>query len=201
MKNIWNERYKGETFYYGDAPNDFLVQVANNLTPKSKILCLAEGEGRNAVYLSTLGHDVTAIDQSEVGLEKLQLLAMQKNVHINTIAADLSDYKIEDKKWDAIISIWCHLPSKLRKQVHAQCVSGLKDSGQIILEAYTPKQLEYKTGGPTDTDLLMNESALREEFAGLNFIILKEITREIKEGQGHSGMSAVVQLLAIKLRK
>ncbi|MDO9180804.1 MAG: hypothetical protein Q7U04_00280, partial [Bacteriovorax sp.] len=76
---MWNDRYKSEEFFYGEAPNDFLKQVASSIPPKSKILCLAEGEGRNAVYLAILGHEVTAVDQSVVGLEKLQSLALQKN--------------------------------------------------------------------------------------------------------------------------
>lgn len=195
---MWNERYKSETFFYGEAPNDFLKEVSNSLAPKSNVLCLAEGEGRNAVYLATLGHQVTAIDQSVVGLEKLQQLALQKNVQINTIVADLAEYKIEEDKWDGIISIWCHLPAHLRKKVHSESVNGLKASGMFILEAYTPKQLEFKTGGPDNINLLMTEIALREELFGLNFSILKETTRVIHEGLGHNGMSAVVQVLANK---
>ena len=198
MANMWDERYNSETFFYGETPNDFLKQVANSLPPQSKILCLAEGEGRNAVYLAKLGHKVTAVDQSPVGLEKLQQLALKNQVSIETVVADLAEFNIGSNQWDAIISIWCHLPSKLREKVHAQCVIGLKNSGFFILEAYTPKQLEYKTGGPSDTDFLMTELALKKELVGMNFMIIQEISRDINEGQGHSGMSAVIQILANK---
>lgn len=196
MNNKWNDRYSNTSFFYGEDANDFLKEVADQIPPQSSVLCLAEGEGRNAVFLATLGHKVSAVDQSKVGLEKLQQLAAQKNVKIDTFVADLADFKIEENTWDAIVSIWCHLPSELRAKVHASCVKGLKKSGLFILEAYTPDQLNYKTGGPDNTDLLMTESALKKELEGMAFITLKESTRVIHEGQGHNGMSAVVQVLA-----
>lgn len=198
MKSKWNERYKSAAFFYGEEPNDFLKEVADLLPANSKVLCLAEGEGRNAVYLASRGHNVTAIDQSEVGLEKLHHLAKQKKVSVKTEVVDLADYKIETNEWDAIVSIWCHLPTSLRIKVHADCVKGLKKSGMFILEAYTPKQLEYKTGGPDNTDLLMSANSLKQELTGLHFLKLLEIEREIHEGKGHNGMSAVVQVLATR---
>lgn len=198
MKNKWNERYNGDTFFYGKDPNDVLKEMASQLSPQSHILCLAEGEGRNAVFLASLGHFVTAVDQSEIGLEKLQQLASLKKLQVTTIVADLEEFQIEENKWDAIVSIWCHLPSKLRKKVHANCVKGLKPNGFFILEAYTPQQLNFKTGGPDNTDLLMTKHDLIDELAGLNFIMIEEKTRDIHEGLGHNGMSAVVQVLAKK---
>ena len=138
MKLNWNERYQDESFFYGKEPNDFLKENIELIKPGSKILCLAEGEGRNAVYLATKGFFVTAIDQSSVGLEKLKLLATENNVIVETMVADLNDYQIEENKWDVILSIWCHLPSELRKKVHANCVKGLKQNGIFILEAYIP---------------------------------------------------------------
>ncbi|MGZ3788513.1 MAG: class I SAM-dependent methyltransferase [Bacteriovorax sp.] len=200
MKSRWNGRYQGANFFYGKEPNDFLKEVAGLIPPESRVLCLGEGEGRNAVYLATQGHKVVAIDQSEVGLKKLQHLALEKKVSVETIVADLNDYKIEENKWGAIVSIWCHLPTLLRKKVHAECVKGLKTSGLFILEAYTPKQLEFKTGGPDNIDLLMTERALRSELKGLHFLRLMDFTREIHEGQGHNGTSAVIQVLARKDR-
>ena len=198
MKLNWNERYQDESFFYGKEPNDFLKENIELIKPGSKILCLAEGEGRNAVYLATKGFFVTAIDQSSVGLEKLKLLASENNVIVETMVADLNDYQIEENKWDVILSIWCHLPSELRKKVHANCVKGLTQNGIFILEAYNPKQLELKTGGPDNIDFLMTESSLNKELIGLNFTTILETTREINEGQGHKGLSAVVQCIAVK---
>lgn len=198
MKNIWNERYLDDTFFYGSEPNDFLKDASKLIPSGAKVLCLAEGEGRNAVYLATLGLNVTAIDQSEVGLAKLHDLAKRKNVEVRTIVADLEEYQIEENKWDAIVSIWCHLPSPLREKVHTACVKGLKKSGLFILEAYTPKQLDFKTGGPNNTDLLMTRNQLIKELDGLEFTTIQEIERDIHEGIGHNGMSAVVQVIAKK---
>jgi hypothetical protein len=124
---------------------------------------------------------------------------MKNNVLVNTIVADLNNYKIAENFWDGIISIWCHLPSQLRSKVHSQCVAGLKKDGLFILEAYNPLQLEYKTGGPSNLDLLMTIQSLKEELHGLKFSILNETLREIHEGPGHNGMSAVVQALARKI--
>lgn len=198
MKSKWNERYKDETFFYGEGPNDFLKEAASLIAPGSRILCLAEGEGRNAVFLATLGHKVLAVDQSIVGLEKLYLLAEKNKVSVEVLEADLATFQIEEKSWDVIVSIWCHLPSSLRKKVHSDSVKGLKDQGLFILEAYTPQQLQYKTGGPDNLDLLMTEEALRSELRGLNFITMQEITRDIHEGKGHKGTSSVVQVIAKK---
>ncbi|HAZ14715.1 MAG: hypothetical protein A2X86_12715 [Bdellovibrionales bacterium GWA2_49_15] len=198
MKAKWNERYQGAAFYYGQVPNDFIKEVAGTIAPHSKVLCLAEGEGRNAVYLAKLGHQVVAVDQSEIGLEKLQAFAETNQVQVKTILADLNNYHIEQNHWDAIVSIWCHLPSPLRKKVHAECVSGLKTNGLFILESYTPQQIILKTGGPDNPDLLMTAECVRLELLGLSFLLRQEIQREIHEGQGHDGMSAVVQVLAKK---
>ena len=198
MNFKWNERYKTETYFYGKEPNDFLKEVSSSIPPHSKILCLAEGEGRNAVFLATLGHEVYAIDQSEVGLSKLQQLAKEKNVSVKTEVADLNTFDIGTKKWDVIVSIWCHLPSELRKHVHQNCVSGLKEGGLFILESYTPNQLQYKTGGPDNIDLLMSAELLKRELFGLKFSIIQEKERDILEGIGHIGKSAVVQVLAKK---
>jgi SAM-dependent methyltransferase len=194
---MWNERYSQPGYALGKYPNDFLVEVINQI-PKGRVLCLAEGEGRNAVYLAQEGCQVTAVDASEVGLAKAQNLALERSVKIETIAADLAKFQIQPNAWDAIISIFCHLPSPLRAQVHQQVVAGLRPGGVFVLEAYTPSQLEFKTGGPPNADLMMNLATLRQELKGLDFQHAVELERDIQEGQFHQGHSAVVQILALK---
>ena len=108
------------------------------------------------------------------------------------------DYKILDNHWDAIVSIWCHVPTELRRALHSRVVQGLKVDGVFILESYHPKQLEYKTGGPPSADLMMTVASLEEELKGLHFERLQNIDREVHEGKGHDGMSSVVQCLARK---
>ena len=194
----WNERYSGSEFYYGIEPNDFLKAQAARITPQGRVLCLAEGEGRNAVFLAKLGLQVTAVDQSSTGLKKLSILAKQSSVSIETVVADLNDYKIVEDHWDAIVSIWCHVPPSLRVQLHADVIKGLKPGAAFILESYHPRQLGFKTGGPSDPELMVTRLNLKDELKGLRFDILHEIDREVHEGKGHFGMSAVTQCLAFR---
>lgn len=197
---MWDERYAGERFFYGTEPNDFLSANAAAIATRGRVLCLGEGEGRNAVYLAGLGLSVSALDQSEVGLAKALQLAQARGVSISTIPADLEFYRIEVGHWDAIVSIWCHLPSALRSKVHAQVVAGLKPCGLFLLEAYRPEQLSFGTGGPKSVEMLPTLEQLREELSGLTFEHAAELERDVQEGQGHSGRSAVVQVLARKAR-
>lgn len=194
----WDERYRSETYYYGTEPNDFLKEVESEFPRGARILCLAEGEGRNAVFLASRGHQVTAVDGSRVGLEKLRMLAQSRDVEVECVHADLADYEIGEQKWDAIVSIWCHLPLPLRQRVHSASVQGLKSGGLFVLEAYRPEQLEYKTGGPSVVELLMKLADLRKELSPLAMKITEEKIRDVQEGQGHHGPSAVVQILAQK---
>lgn len=193
----WNERYSTTGFIYGTEPNDFLVSVAGRI-PKGRILSLAEGEGRNAVYLASLGHEVTAVDASQVGLRKATELARSRGVAINTIVADLSGFVIEANQWDGIIACYCHLPAQLRRTIHRAAVSGLRPGGVLVLEAFSRKQLEHDTGGPKELDMLMSLDELKEELAGLSFDHAVELEREVLEGSGHTGLAAVVQIFAVK---
>lgn len=192
---MWNERFSEPGFVYGTEPNDFLASVVDQL-PRGRALSLAEGEGRNGVFLAERGLDVWAVDGSSVGLEKAQALAASRGVHLHTEVADLADFHIAPGSWDVIVSIWCHLPTALRRRIHAEAAAGLKPGGALVLEAYTPDQLTYKTGGPQNVDMLMTLAALKEELPGLRFEVGRETVREIHEGRLHNGPSAVVQVLA-----
>jgi SAM-dependent methyltransferase len=194
---MWDERYAGDEYAYGTEPNDFLRAVAPRL-PVGKTLCLGEGEGRNAAFLAGLGHEVTALDASAVGLEKTRRLAETKGVTVRTLHADLADYSIAPDAWDVIVSIFCHLPPGLRRRVHEQVAAGLHRGGTFVLEAYTVRQLELATGGPASAEMMMDIAGLREELAGLRLDHAAELQREIQEGRFHSGKGAVVQVLAIK---
>lgn len=195
---MWDERYSEDDYVYGTAANDYLASVIDQL-PKGKALCLAEGEGRNAVFLAENGFDVLAVDASAVGLKKAEKLASSRGVTIKTLCIDLADFKIKPSGWDVIVSIFCHVPPDIRKYLHQQVVEGLHADGYLVLEAYTPEQLTYKTGGPPDEKMTMTLAALKEEFNGLEFIHGKELVRQVIEGKYHTGKGAVVQILAKKL--
>ena len=193
--SFWNDRYAAKSYVYGEAPNGFLAGVTQHI-PAGPVLCLAEGEGSNAVHLALGGHQVTAVDQSEVGMAKARRLARARSVELKTVVRDLKDFHSTPGAWSGIVSIFAHLPPPLRRQVHSEAVLGLQPGGVFILEAYTPAQLVYNTGGPKSVELLMTLASLREELAGLEFLIAQEIEREVVEGGGHTGRGAVVQILA-----
>jgi SAM-dependent methyltransferase len=191
---MWNEWYGKPGYVYGTNPNDFLVSVASRI-PQGRILCLGEGEGRNAVYLASLGYEVVAVDQSEIGLAKAEQLAAQQDVKIKTIVADLAEFIIEPKSWQGVVSIFCHLPSALWEQVHRSAIAGLTSGGMWVLEAYTPRQLELGTGGPGNLDMLVSLETVKSKLAGLDWEIAQELDREVIEGAHRRGMGAVVQIL------
>lgn len=193
----WDERYSEAGFTYGTAPNEFLVSMVDRI-PQGKILSLAEGEGRNAVYLASLGYEVTGVDGSEVGLRKAQKLAMERGVAITTIHADLSAFEMESGEWDGIIACYCHLPPAIRIPLHRAAVQGLAPGGVFVLEAFSKEQLAYGTGGPKSLDMLMSLDELKRELAGLEFVHAVQMEREVREGRGHTGPASVVQILAVK---
>ena len=194
----WDDRYAASDYLFGTAPNDFLKTVAHQLAPNSQILCLADGEGRNGVYLAAQGHTVTAVDQSRVGLKKAKKLAQQKQVSIETIKADLAEYDIGVESWDCIVSIFFHIPSEVRANIYPRIIAALKPGGILILESYTPNQLNHKTGGPPTSDLMLTKDQLTQYFSEMNLEHLQELEREVIEGTGHTGLASVVQLLALR---
>lgn len=191
---MWDERYSTDAYVYGTEPNGFLVSQRARL-PAGRALCLAEGEGRNAVYLAEQGWAVTAVDLSGVGLAKAERLARERGVTVETVRADLAVYDLGEAAWDLIVAIWCHVPSSVRHLLHQRVTAALKPGGCYLLEAYSPRQLQYRTGGPSDPDLLVEPAALRAELPGLKVEKLEEIERTVHEGKGHTGLSAVTQAL------
>jgi SAM-dependent methyltransferase len=195
---MWDERYREKGFAYGREPNDFLRDMVDRL-PVGNTLCLAEGEGRNAVFLARRGHHVTAVDLSIVGLEKANRLAAEHQVSIETIHSNLEDFKIAHNNWDAIISIFAHLPPPLRQRLHREVVAGLRPGGIFLLEAYRPEQLKYRTGGPPVEELMMTLESLEEELRGLEWLHAQEVIRDVQEGEFHHGTGAVVQMIGRKV--
>ena len=194
---MWNDRFSEPGFAYGTSPNDYLVSVEPRLAP-GPILSMAEGEGRNAVFLAQCGHKVHGVDSSPVGLEKAQMLARDLGVSITTEVADLANFEFGTNHWAAIVSIFCHLPPPLRALCHASVVRALAPGGLFVLEAYRPEQLKFRTGGPQNHEFLVRAGDLQRELVGLEFLELTEVEREIQEGRYHNGPSATVQCLARK---
>jgi SAM-dependent methyltransferase len=194
----WDQRYSEPGYAYGTDPNDFLKASLEILPKNGSVLCLAEGEGRNSVFLARNGFNVTAVDSSPVAMQKTQDLAQKHGVYVNSTVADLAEFDMGVKQYDAIISIFCHLPPPLRKTIHNQIQKSLKYDGIFLLEGYTPKQLQYGTGGPPIKELLMNLHEIQGELSGLDIIHGIELEREIQEGKLHNGIGSVVQYIGKK---
>ena len=194
---MWDERYNTEEYAYGTQPNEFLEENFQHI-PKGKVLSLAEGEGRNAVFLARQGYSVTAVDGSIVGLNKARKLAAENGVAVEFIHADLADFDLGENVWDGIISIFFPLPSLLRKQLYKKVEAGLKQNGVFLIEAYTPAQLKHGTGGGSSGDTMQSKESLSLELANLKFKHLIELEREVIEGSYHTGTGAVVQAIASK---
>lgn len=192
----WNERFSGEEYVYGTEPNTFLVEHVGLL--RSPVLSIAEGEGRNAVYLASQGLAVHGVDGSEVGLAKAQSLAQARNVSIQTEVADLSHFMPRSCHYGSVVSIFAHLPSSLRTRLYPLIAECLQPDGIVLLEAYSERQIDRDTGGPKDLDLLMSVEKIEREFPQFEPILLQEVEREVCEGQFHTGAAFVVQFIGRK---
>lgn len=197
-KNPWDERYAGERFFYGEAPNDWLRDHAGLLPSGARVLCLAEGEGRNGVFLATKGFHVTGVDGSRVGLEKARALAARKGTEIETVVADLRTYDLGEGTWGGIVSIWCHMLPQDRGPLHERIRRGLAPGGVVMFEHYHPTQVGRGTGGPPDPAMMLTLDELRRDFAGFEVLHAFEGERDVREGQGHTGLSSVTQFAARK---
>lgn len=192
----WDERYSEGHYIYGTEPNAFLAAQAHQIRQGGRVLCIAEGEGRNAVHLAKLGYGVVGVDHSPVALEKARRLADDQGVEVEFVRADLGTYELGEGAWDGIVSMFAHVPEEIRRALHAKIPAALAPGGALILEAYRPAQLGRGTGGPGSKEAMMSAQGLREELPGLVFERLEELEREIIEGTNHSGVGAVVQAVA-----
>ncbi len=196
---MWDERFAGDDYFYGTAPNAFLQSNAGLLRTGMSALSLAEGEGRNAVWLAAQGLDVTAVDASAVGLAKAARLAEERGVGLRTLVADLATWDIPAGAYDIVVAIFIQFaPPPVRDRLFAGMVNALKPGGLLLLQGYRTEQPRYGTGGPKAPELLYTEALLRNAFAALQIERLSVHDSEISEGRGHHGMSALIDLVARK---
>ena len=199
MKDFWNQRYSGDSFFYGTKPNAFLAAQAHRFSPGQSVLAVADGEGRNGVWLARQGLDVTAVDFSPAAVEKARRLAQQHGVTVRHEVGDLFAWDWPQNRYDAVVAIFIQFVAPAQRRVLVDLMlRALKPGGLLILQGYRPKQLEYKTGGPSSVENLYTADTLREEFAALEILHLREHDDEICEGEGHCGMSALVDMVARK---
>ena len=179
----WDERYSTAEYVYGTEPNGFLVEHAGLL--RGPVLSLAEGEGRNGVFLAGQGLTVHGVDSSAVGLAKAQALAAARGVSLHVEQADLAEFVPACAAYGAVVSIFAHVPGAVRTRLYPLLVDCLQPGGLLLLEAYSLAQL-------------MSVDAIRCGFAGLEPVLLQELTREVHEGRLHTGLASVVQFIGRK---
>jgi len=199
MLNIWDERYAGDAYFYGTEPNAFVVAQKARLKPGMSCLAVADGEGRNGVWLAQQGLDVLSVDASPVAQEKAKRLAQVSGASMRFEQVDLTQWDWGENRYDIVVAIFIQFaPPGVREQMFEHIKRCLKPGGLLLLQGYTPRQLEYKTGGPSQIENLYTEKLLREAFADMEILRLTEHDTVIQEGVGHSGMSALIDVMARK---
>jgi len=195
--DFWNGRFATESYVFGTRPAAFVVDNAHYLAPRSRVLVPADGEGRNSVFLAEMGHRVVATDIAEEGLAKAQKLAAARGVSVEFRHLDLQGWQWPDAAFDAVVAVFIQFaPPAFRDEIFAGMQRSVRPGGVVLLHGYTPKQLDYGTGGPRVVEQLYTEELLREKFADWELLRIEAYERELDEGQGHKGRSAIVDLVA-----
>jgi len=198
-RETWDARFSSDEYIFGTEPNVWLAQHADLLKPGMRVLAVADGEGRNSVWLAKQGLHVDAFDISPVGIGKARKLAEQQGVDINFSIHSVEDYPWTTGNYDAVVAIFIQFADpETRAMLFKQMKSALKADGVLVLQGYTPKQLEYKTGGPPNLDHLYTEALLQEAFSDLNITELLAYEEVLTEGTQHHGRSALVGMVARK---
>lgn len=193
----WNGRFAAEDYVFGTAPNAFLAAQAAFLAPGMRALCVADGEGRNSVWLARQGLEVTAFDFSPVGIEKARKLARRNGVTVDYRLSDVDAWNWDAPPYDVVAAIFIQFsPPSQRQRTFEGMKRALKPGGLLFLQGYRPEQIEYGTGGPKRRENMYTEALLRDGFGELDILHLASHDEVVDEGPGHRGMSALIDLVA-----
>ena len=195
----WDARFSADEYIFGTEPNVWLAQHQALLAPGSQVLAVADGEGRNSVWLAQQGMHVDAFDISPVGVAKARKLADSAGVAVNFTICDCNDWDWQANRYDAVVAIFIQFADpEMRARIFEQTYKTLKPGGLFILQGYTPKQLEYKTGGPSLVEHLYTEELITTLAKDFKILELVSYEKELSEGPRHTGMSALLGLVARK---
>ena len=199
--NHWDKRFQTDHYVYGKKPNAFLAEFQKELKNSGDVLAIAEGEGRNAIYLAEQGMNVTTWDFAESGLAKTNKLAEERGVVVSTELVDLAKAKWSENKWDEIVCIFGHFPTELRKKTLQGVKKAIKPGGYFLTEVYSPYQIPYKSGGPKDSEFLYKPEEFLGTFSDWRIVhfFMGEVVRN--EGELHSGLAHVIQFVGQKPEK
>jgi len=193
QQEFWNNKFSREGYLYGTKPNSFIASKVKTFPRNAKVLCLGEGEGRNAVFLAKRGFEVTAIDASDIGLSKLHFRALEEGVTIETICVDLKDWEVKET-YDVIVASYLHLYKEDRAKLFEKIQDSLRPDGLFVGEFFSTKQLNYDSGGPKDEELLYTVDDFKKGFA-LYQNDIKEVVTILDEGRGHQGEASVIRVM------
>ena len=195
----WNARFAEPGYLFGTVPNRFLASQAQRLHAGQRALAIADGEGRNGVWLATQGLDVTAVDFSPVALAKARVLAEGAGVSLTALEADIGAWTWPEAAFDVVAAIFIQFAApELRAAIFRGIHTTLRPGGLVMLQGYRPEQLAYGTGGPPHAENMYTAALLRSAFADMDILHLAEHDSPLAEGNGHAGMSALVDLVARK---
>ncbi|MGE5147068.1 MAG: class I SAM-dependent methyltransferase [Candidatus Eiseniibacteriota bacterium] len=195
----WNTRFSAPGYVFGTVPNKFLVAQKRHLKAGQRALAIADGEGRNGIWLAQQGLKVTSVDFSPIAIEKAKKRAAELGVALDLVVADLGTWNWPKAAFDVVAGIFFQFATPAeRAAIFANMKAALKPGGLVIIEGYGPKQLEYKTGGPGVLENLYTEKLLGDAFGDFEILELRAYDAEIEEGEGHKGLSALVDLVARK---
>jgi cyclopropane fatty-acyl-phospholipid synthase-like methyltransferase len=198
----WNARYAIRDYVFGTAPNAFLKAETRRLKPGDVVLMVADGEGRNGVFLAEKGMKVHSIDFADNAIAKAKRLAEARKVNIQIEKADVLEWDWPEHRYDAVVAIFIQFTTpEERTKLFANMKRAVKPGGLILMEGYGPKQMEYKTGGPGILEQLTTRELLETSFSDWDIIDIAEYDCEINEGKRHTGMSALIDLVAQKPRE
>ncbi len=191
-QKMWDERFSQAEPVYGETANAYLQTQAFRLKAGMKVLVPADGYGRNGIWLAKQGLQVRTVDLSPVGVERARNAARAARLSMTIELGDLSIWKWPEEEFDAVVSIFLHLPPELRMKIHASMLRALKPGGIVIIESFTPAQLQHTSGGPKQVELLSSADILRQDFASAEVVELEEVEVQLEEGHMHRGSAAVV---------
>ena len=195
----WNARFSGDEYLFGTEPNAFLASQSRLLRQGQKALSIADGEGRNGVWLARQGLQVTSVDFSPVAVAKARRLAIRHGVELTFECADLARWEWGTSRFDVVVAIFIQFAAPaLRELIFRRMREALRPGGLVLLQGYRPEQLVYKTGGPSKMENLYTARLLQEAFGDLEILHLAGYDASVAEGSGHSGMSALIDLVARK---
>jgi len=195
----WEKRYSAPGYHFGKAPNAFLRRKAGLLKAGQKALAVADGEGRNSVFLAECGLDITAFDFSPSALTKARALAKERGVTVRFEQADIHAWQWPLEAFDVVVAVFIQFsPPHERAGVFAGMKRALKPGGLLLMEGYGPRQHEYNTGGPSKAENLYSRALLEQSFADFASVEIEEYDAEVREGTAHGGMSALIDLVARK---